>query len=317
LLTALVWGKEGFGPEDLPRCVAVLLLPALVYAALGTETVSNTARGAWLARRATISGYRESPLVWRGFAGPVGLRVQVDLAIPAKLRGNLLPPRLAPRRPRGLRCAGLLRSTRRPNAGPARLPATRRPGAGAAGERRAGAPRLRSVPRVRATRDRGRAGLPGHHCYGPSAGAGGRGPWAQSGLVLRRTRRSGCRFEPATHSDATGPKRARRPRGHVGLPDRASHAGVARERGIHSLCGGRRSVAGQRLLVPTPALRTRRRHERASLRRPVARVNSSPQRCCPAKQLHPAPPSSPRARWATLAQADRTRPTRRSSPGAG
>jgi len=134
LLTALVWGKEGFGREDLPRCgagllvlagsggawwllcrrvrpaahpglfaagMAVLTLPAMVYAALGTETVINTGRGAWLARRATISGYRESPLVWRGFPAPVGLRVQLDLAIPAKLRGNLLPPRLALGGPKG------------------------------------------------------------------------------------------------------------------------------------------------------------------------------------------------------------------------
>jgi len=128
LLLAIVWGKEGFGREDLPRCgvgllalavsgvawwlfcrklappasggllgagIGVLSLPALIYATFGIRTVVNTVRGDWLSRHATLSAYREAAIVWDGFDGPVGLAVDLDLSIPARLEGNLLPPRLA------------------------------------------------------------------------------------------------------------------------------------------------------------------------------------------------------------------------------
>jgi len=138
LLLAIVWGKEGFGREDLPRCAAgllalavsgiawwllcrklaplasgallgvgagVILLPSLIYTALGLRTIVNTVMGDWLSRHAALSGYREAAIVWSGFDGPVGLAVDLDLSIPARLEGNLLPPRLAYSGPAGFTSA--------------------------------------------------------------------------------------------------------------------------------------------------------------------------------------------------------------------
>ena len=128
LLFSVVWAKEGFGREDLPRCaigllillgvqlswwllcrrlappasapvlgagIGVLLVPWLIYAAFGVRTVVNTFRGSWLSRRASVRSYREAAIVWRDFDGPVGLALELDLDVPARLHGSLLPPRLA------------------------------------------------------------------------------------------------------------------------------------------------------------------------------------------------------------------------------
>ena len=128
LLFSVVWAKEGFGREDLPRCgigllillsaqlswwllcrrlappasatvlgvgIGVLLLPSLIYAPFGIRTVVNTFRGNWLSRRASVGSYREAAIVWHDFDGPVGLALELDLDVPARLQGNLLPPRLA------------------------------------------------------------------------------------------------------------------------------------------------------------------------------------------------------------------------------
>jgi hypothetical protein len=128
LLFSVVWAKEGFGREDLPRCgigllillsaqlswwllcrrlappasapvlgagIGVLLLPSLIYAAFGVRTVVNTFRGNWLSRRASVGSYREAAIVWHDFDGPIGLALELDLDVPARLQGNLLPPRLA------------------------------------------------------------------------------------------------------------------------------------------------------------------------------------------------------------------------------
>jgi hypothetical protein len=128
LLFSVVWAKEGFGREDLPRCaigllillgaqlswwllcrrvappaaapvlgagIGVLLLPSLIYAAFGVRTVANTLRGNWLSRRASVRSYREAAIVWHDFDGPVGLALELDLDVPARLQGSLLPPRLA------------------------------------------------------------------------------------------------------------------------------------------------------------------------------------------------------------------------------
>jgi hypothetical protein len=134
LLVAVVWAKEGFGREDLPRCatgllilagsgfvwwllcrkllpfasgallgagIGVLLLPTLVYAAFGVRTTVNTLRGRWLSRHARLNAYREAAIVWSDFSGPVGLAIELELDVPARLSGNLLPPRLAFGRPAG------------------------------------------------------------------------------------------------------------------------------------------------------------------------------------------------------------------------
>jgi hypothetical protein len=128
LLLTVLWGKEGFGREDLPVCLAglavlagagllwwllcrrvrplasdallgaglgVLVLPGLLYALFAVRTTVNTIRGASLARRASITGFREAGIVWPGFRGPVGLWLELDLVVPARLQGNLLSPRLA------------------------------------------------------------------------------------------------------------------------------------------------------------------------------------------------------------------------------
>jgi len=134
LLLTVLWGKEGFGREDLPLCLAglavlagagllwwllcrrvrplasdallgaglgVLVLPALLYTAFAVRTTVNAIRGVSLARRASITGFREAGIVWPGFRGPVGLWLDLDLAIPAHLEGNLLSPRLALAGPAG------------------------------------------------------------------------------------------------------------------------------------------------------------------------------------------------------------------------
>jgi hypothetical protein len=128
ILLTVVWAKEGFGREDLPLCAAglavlagagvlwwllcrrvgppasgallgtglgILVLPTLLYAMFAVRTTVNAVRGTWLARRANISGFREAAIVWPGFKGPVGLWLELDLAVPARLQGNLLAPRLA------------------------------------------------------------------------------------------------------------------------------------------------------------------------------------------------------------------------------
>jgi hypothetical protein len=134
LLLTVVWGKEGFGREELPLCAAgflvlagaaagwwllcrrlfppasgalvgvglgLLAVPALLYAAFGIRTGVNTLRGAWLAHRATIGSYREAAILWPGFDHPVGLALELDLVVPARLEGNLLAPRLALGGPEG------------------------------------------------------------------------------------------------------------------------------------------------------------------------------------------------------------------------
>ncbi len=134
LLLTVVWGKEGFGREDLPLCAAgfvvlagaaagwwllcrrlvppasgallgagigLLAVPALLYATFGLRTAVNSVRGAWLARRATVGNYREAAIIWPGFKHPVGLALDLDLVIPARLEGNLLAPRLALGGPEG------------------------------------------------------------------------------------------------------------------------------------------------------------------------------------------------------------------------
>lgn len=128
LLLTVLWGKEGFGQEDLPLCAAgllvlagagtawwllcrrvvppasgplfgvgvgVLVLPALLYTMFGVRTAINTVRGAWLSRHASLTSYRETPITWPGFDGPVGLALELDLHVPARLEGNLLAPRVA------------------------------------------------------------------------------------------------------------------------------------------------------------------------------------------------------------------------------
>ncbi len=134
LLLTVVWGKEGFGREDLPLCAAglvvlagaaagwwllcrrlfppapgallgvglgLLALPALLYSAFGIRTAVNSVRGTWLAHRATIANYREAAIIWPGFHHPVGLALDLDLVVPARLEGNLLAPRLALGGPEG------------------------------------------------------------------------------------------------------------------------------------------------------------------------------------------------------------------------
>ncbi len=127
LLFLLPWLKEGFGPEDLPRFLgvtcglavlavawwavcrkagypaspavfgaglAVLALPLAVYGFVSGEMIRNQITGHRLERSARIERFRETPIVWPGFTGPVGLKIELDLYHGAGREGNLLPPRI-------------------------------------------------------------------------------------------------------------------------------------------------------------------------------------------------------------------------------
>jgi hypothetical protein len=353
LLTALVWGKEGFGREDLPLCgagllvlggaggawwllcrrtppaahpvlfgagIALLTLPGAVYAAFGARTVINTVRGEWLERRATISAYRETPLVWRGFPGPVGLRVELDLAIPAKLDGNLLPPRLALGGPEGFAARDYFsirlsqlesRTLGRPvfqrlddpapgplaNGGSVHLGYDLYPGY----VQRVTEDVLVCLDTTAITRAR-------------ASGSQGR----ELGATWFFAGPSGLTVDLSTALTATpaGPKRARRPPGHLGLIVWRSPPAIARRRRVHPMCAGRRPVGGERVLVPCARLRAPAPAWRAGfLVAAVANVISSPRRRCPAPR--PAPRSSPRAPWARPARSGHTPPARRSCSAGG
>ena len=127
LLQSLVWGKEGFGLEDLgtaglwlaglaaaaavwwaacrraafpaPRPLLwtglfLLALPFSCVAGLGGWTAVNGVRAARVARDVRIVRYAETPLVPPGLDGPIGLRIELTLAHPPLPEGNLLPPRV-------------------------------------------------------------------------------------------------------------------------------------------------------------------------------------------------------------------------------
>ncbi len=72
----------------------VLAGPMLGHGVLSVSIVAAQFEGARLASSVEIVGYRESPIAWRGFDGPVGLQIEVDLRHPEAVRGLIYPPEI-------------------------------------------------------------------------------------------------------------------------------------------------------------------------------------------------------------------------------
>ena len=118
------WLKEGYGTEELPvfaglagglalcgfawwwLCgrrdsklfrtgVLVLGLPFAVYAYLSGKTLYEELLGRQMARGLTVSNYREQPIVWPGFDGPIGLAIEFDAHHSIDRSGNLYSPVIA------------------------------------------------------------------------------------------------------------------------------------------------------------------------------------------------------------------------------
>jgi hypothetical protein len=74
--------------------LAILVLPAVVSLAIVGQLIAARLAGARLAERVTIENYREEPILWEGFDGPVGLTVAFDLLHPAGSEGVIYPPQV-------------------------------------------------------------------------------------------------------------------------------------------------------------------------------------------------------------------------------
>jgi hypothetical protein len=121
LFMLLPWLKEGYDLGDLPRFaamaaglalvswlwwrssrgavrmagVAALAVPLLVYTGLSGTLVFNQWYGHRLEGRTHITAFQATPIVWAGFAGPVGVRVEMEVTHPAGLDVALLFPKIA------------------------------------------------------------------------------------------------------------------------------------------------------------------------------------------------------------------------------
>lgn len=122
LLFLLPWLKEGYGIEELPIFAGVLLglialavlgwlglrakplllaaglgclaLPLLAYALVAGDVIADEWRGRALSRSVRILSFRETPIEWPGFDGPVGLRLEIELQHDVRMLGNLYSPKL-------------------------------------------------------------------------------------------------------------------------------------------------------------------------------------------------------------------------------
>lgn len=126
-LFLLPWLKEGIGPEDLSRFLGVtcglavlaaawwaacrkagrlasaaflgaglliVALPLFIYGWASGSLILNQITGLRLERSARIEHFRETPILWPGFTGPVGIRIEMDLVHAAGKEGNLFPPKI-------------------------------------------------------------------------------------------------------------------------------------------------------------------------------------------------------------------------------
>jgi hypothetical protein len=73
---------------------AVLAIPLYLGLTAGVSLVAAHLRGQRLQSGASIENYRETPILWPGFAGPVGLTVSLDLIHPAGAQGRIYPPEI-------------------------------------------------------------------------------------------------------------------------------------------------------------------------------------------------------------------------------
>jgi hypothetical protein len=74
--------------------LAVLMVPGIVSLVIVGRLVAAQLEGARLAERLKIENYREEPIRWDGFDGPVGVTVAFDLVHPAGSKGVIYPPQI-------------------------------------------------------------------------------------------------------------------------------------------------------------------------------------------------------------------------------
>lgn len=80
------------------RASAVIAaIPLLAYLLLTGQLLVNLIRGWYIESRTEIIALSEQPIVWPGFDGPVGIRLNINIRSPSSPRGNLLSPKIATR----------------------------------------------------------------------------------------------------------------------------------------------------------------------------------------------------------------------------
>ena len=64
---------------------------AIAYTITSTPYIMNHFKGPMLAKKIRIKNFKETPIVWSGFDGPVGIRLDFDLLHP-KINGSMMRP---------------------------------------------------------------------------------------------------------------------------------------------------------------------------------------------------------------------------------
>ena len=90
VLIALMWWKAGFKSG-----VAILAIPLTAYLFLTVQLIVNRVRGAYIGSRTEIVSITEQPILWPGFDGPAGIRLDIVLRASSSPHGNLLSPKIA------------------------------------------------------------------------------------------------------------------------------------------------------------------------------------------------------------------------------
>lgn len=124
LLFTLPWLKEGYGWEETPLFASIALglalaallwwrlnksvrtplfhaglvilgLPFAVYCALLIDNAADEFAGRRMASGARLAEYRETPIVWKNFDGPIGLTIEFEAHHSIDRAGNLQSPVIA------------------------------------------------------------------------------------------------------------------------------------------------------------------------------------------------------------------------------
>ena len=93
-IVAGLWWRVGRGGVRIAGLVA-LALPLFVYTDLSLRLAFNFWYGRRLESQTHISSLQATPIAWPGFEGPVGVRIEMELAHPTGLNVRLFPPKIA------------------------------------------------------------------------------------------------------------------------------------------------------------------------------------------------------------------------------
>ena len=77
-LAGVWWLAVGFSLRKALIGWAVLFLPFAAHGLTAASMIYERFQGKRLAARVTISGYKEEPIIWPGFDGPVGYRISLS-----------------------------------------------------------------------------------------------------------------------------------------------------------------------------------------------------------------------------------------------